>query len=448
MKKKIMIGVSYAAVAALAVGGTMAYFTSTKDAVNVMTFGEGISIELIEQQRSEDGSELVDFKQGKELLPIVGSAQGDKDQWGMPVAKNYVDKIVTVENTGNEAAYVRVIVGVPAALESTKGSDGPLHWNLGNNFTADGDFDGTENPASDDIKMTYIENQTIDGIAYNVYTFTYNTALAAGETTEAAPFTGFYLNSAVDYDADKECYTFNGEEIDYDLSDVIIPVQAQAILAEDWETAAEGFAAAEANNQLPANPWTDADFATDAEAMAESLAAGSDVTLAGKSMILDEDIAITLNSNVTADRSDASGAETYSALTVAANVTMDGTGSVENEGGYAITVKGDEASLTINGGNYKGNTTVVNVVKGSLTINGGFFEAVDAGYGTTYLINCIDANYKAGTASVSITGGTFVNWNPADNAAEGAGTDFVAAGCTVVEKPQENGDIWYTVVAE
>ena len=86
--------------------------------------------------------------------------------------------------------------------------------------------------------------------------------------------------------------------------------------------------------------------------------------------------------------------------------------------------------------------------KGTLIINGGFFACEPFGepYGTNFLINCIDKAWKNGTAKVSITGGTFVNFNPADNKAEGEGTNFVADGYKVVSATQTNGDIWYTVV--
>ena len=97
-KKKVLAAASYVMVAALAIGGTVAYFTDKESAVNVMTMGAGVDIELIEQQRDGEGG-LEDFEQGKELLPIVGSAQGttNKDKYGMPLAGNYVDKIVVYQ---------------------------------------------------------------------------------------------------------------------------------------------------------------------------------------------------------------------------------------------------------------------------------------------------------------------------------------------------------------
>ena len=108
----------------------------------------------------------------------------------------------------------------------------------------------------------------------------------------------------------------------------------------------------------------------------------------------------------------------------------------------------DGANVTVNGGTYYGGGTTFNVQKGTLTINGGHFEVTSFGdpYNYDYLINCVDANYQNGTAKIIVKGGTFVNFDPSNNSAEGAGTNFVADGYTVVSETQSNGDIWYTVV--
>ncbi len=141
------------------------------------------------------------------------------------------------------------------------------------------------------------------------------------------------------------------------------------------------------------------------------------------------------------------------ALVVNADTTINATaeGGIDTgiNGGYGINVK-NGASLTVNGGNYYGGGTAVQVQKGTLTINSGFFAVEPFGepYGYKFLLNCIDSAYRDGTAKIIVKGGTFVNFNPADNAAEGAGTNFVASGYKVVSETKENGDVWYTVVAE
>ena len=116
-------------------------------------------------------------------------------------------------------------------------------------------------------------------------------------------------------------------------------------------------------------------------------------------------------------------------------------------GTYAAHIK-DGANVTVNGGTYYGGGTVFNVQLGTLTINGGHFEVTSFGapYNYDFMLNCVDANYRNGTAKIIVKGGTFVHFDPSNNSAEGAGTNFVADGYTVVSETQSNGDIWYTVV--
>ena len=142
----------------------------------------------------------------------------------------------------------------------------------------------------------------------------------------------------------------------------------------------------------------------------------------------------------------------FTALIVDANTTINAgaEGGIDTgtNGGYAINVR-NGANLTINGGTYYGGGTAVQVQEGTLTITGGHFavEPFDAPYGYNFLLNCIDSAYKNGTAKIIVKGGTFVNFNPADNTAEGAGTNFVADGYKVVSEAHGN-DTWYTVVAK
>lgn len=110
MKKRIVTIALVVALVAIAAVGTLAYFTDTDKATNTFAVGN-VEIKLIEQQRGENG--LVPFEQNKKLYPIVGSAQGEKDEYGMPTAKNYVDKMVTIENTGSEKAYIALTLPFP-----------------------------------------------------------------------------------------------------------------------------------------------------------------------------------------------------------------------------------------------------------------------------------------------------------------------------------------------
>ena len=253
MKKKILTICLIVALAATAIiGGTLAYFTDTAEATNTFTAG-GVKIALIEQQRNADHSALETFTQNKVLMPIVGSAQGEQETVGgvkLPTAENYVDKIMTIKNTGASAAYVRIFVAVPTALQNGQTPNAPrydvLHWNFNGDSCAEGQW-------TDEI---VVANPTvIDGVEYKIYSRTYTTALEANEVTATPAYIGFYLDKSVDMNAEGQ-YTVdwgNGPEvINYDLSQgVAIPVFAQAVQADGFDNAAAAFAA----SGLPANPW-------------------------------------------------------------------------------------------------------------------------------------------------------------------------------------------------
>ena len=99
----------------------------------------------------------------------------------------------------------------------------------------------------------------------------------------------------------------------------------------------------------------------------------------------------------------------------------------------------NSGNLVIESGNYFAGCTVANVQKGTATVNGGSFAVyVDEGEDSRYLLNCIDASYKAGTAHIIVNGGTFAGYDPRNNAAEGKGTSFVPVGVGV--SVDENGN--------
>ena len=141
----------------------------------------------------------------------------------------------------------------------------------------------------------------------------------------------------------------------------------------------------------------------------------------------------------------------FCALIVDADTTINAgeNGGIDTgvNGGYGINVR-KGATVTINGGYYYGGGTAVQVQKGTLIINGGTFACEpysNPTYGYKYLINCIDAAYKDGTAKISITGGTFINFDPSDSASENPHGNFVPDGYKVVSEAH-GADTWYTVV--
>ena len=259
-KKKILVlALSLAMVAILAVGGSLAYFTDKDEATNVFTVGN-VKIELIEQQRGENG--LVPFEQQKELYPINGSAQGEKDGFGMPVAKNYVDKMVTIKNTGASDAYIRAYFAIPSALddgyETFNAGLNVLHFNFGNKVENGviTSTEGVEWKWTHGSKWNYFET-TIDGIEYNVYFADYDQVLPAGETTEQF-VQGVYLDKSFNIKTEngvEKCYAFNEEvtlDAGWNWSNVKCPVYAVAVQAAGFDNAAAAIEAAFGKNY---NPW-------------------------------------------------------------------------------------------------------------------------------------------------------------------------------------------------
>lgn len=268
MKKKILVLCLVVALAVTAViGGTLAYFTDTDAATNTFTAG-GVDIALIEQQVNEAGTALEDFEQNQVLMPIVGSAQGEKDAFGQPVAENYIDKMVTVKNTGTSAAWVRAYFAIPSALddgfeESFNASMNILHFNFGNVVSEDGVITTTYNnqwlwgsvAKPNHSGWNYFET-TIDGVAYNVYYADYYKPLAAGETTEQF-VSGVYLDKNVDMNAQGQyTITRNGvtSVIEGFNGSAKCPVFAVAVQADGFDSVD---AAVTAAFGADFNPWAE-----------------------------------------------------------------------------------------------------------------------------------------------------------------------------------------------
>ena len=262
MKKKIVALCLCVALAVVAIGGaTLAYFTDTDEATNTFTAG-GVKIDLIEQERGENG--LQNFTQNKVLLPIVGSAQGEKDEYGQPVAANYVDKMITIKNTSKSDAWVRAYFAIPSALddgfeESFNASMNILHFNFGNKINEDGTLVTTYNnewrwgsvAKPGHSGWNYFET-TIDGVAYNVYFADYYQPLAANATTEQF-VSGVYLDSHVDMKDGKYIDTrFPNADLSILEGTISCPVKAVAVQAAGFDNAADAITAAFGADF---NPW-------------------------------------------------------------------------------------------------------------------------------------------------------------------------------------------------
>lgn len=272
MKKKLLaIGLAVAVLAVTIVGMSIAYFTDTDNETNTFTVGN-VAIELIEKQRNDNHTDLEDFEDGKVLMPIVGSAQGAKDQWGLPTAANYVDKVITIKNTGDYDAYIRAYFAIPAALddgyETFNAGMNILHFNFGNKVDGEGNVYTTFGTewiwTNSDNSWKYFVTE-IDGIAYNVYYADYYQRLAPNGTTERF-VDGVYLDAGVDFDDNGNMTITRNNETEIvdlggiDLRSLNCPVFAIACQAAGFNTAEEAFTAAFGANYdpwHPDTPWVD-----------------------------------------------------------------------------------------------------------------------------------------------------------------------------------------------
>ncbi len=157
-----------------------------------------------------------------------------------------------------------------------------------------------------------------------------------------------------------------------------------------------------------------------------------------ETIVIDYPMTVNLNGKKITTAAVASEDELFDAFTILSDVTFTGDGTVDARPskGYTFYVgdkDGNAGNLTIENGTYYGDTSVVNNRLGTVTINGGEFGVVPYNDNYEFTINCIDANYKNGTAKIVVNGGTFYKFNPENNAAEGAQTSFVT-GSYLAEK--------------
>lgn len=138
-----------------------------------------------------------------------------------------------------------------------------------------------------------------------------------------------------------------------------------------------------------------------------------------------------------------------------AKLTIVNNGSIiqtmQSEVGYLFRASGN-SKLTLNGdGEYVAGLTVGQADDNSvITVNGGSFNAL-VGWSasedipeTNWIFNLIDDS----NATISVTAGTFVNYDPSNSQTENPAANFVAEGYVVNITTGENGTPIYTVVPE
>lgn len=166
-------------------------------------------------------------------------------------------------------------------------------------------------------------------------------------------------------------------------------------------------------------------------------------------LMIDADITLDLNGKTLSnaknfwDVKDNSGNSMNSLINTSGNVVITGNGAIraKQDDCYAIDLV--EGSLTIESGEIIGNVSAVQVEKGFLKITGGHFSQIQqSSWGDKFLINCIDAAWKDGSAKIAIAGGTFTRFDPAQSSSENPAAVFAAAGYTTVKSGDDYTVAW------
>ena len=167
----------------------------------------------------------------------------------------------------------------------------------------------------------------------------------------------------------------------------------------------------------------------------EAVAVGGEVKLLkdvdiSETVIVTKAVKLDLNGKTISNTNDLweKRAADWSLLSVRAGgdltITGNGTLKAKENDCYAVDVQ-DEAKLTIENGTFVGNVHAVYVYQGELTVKGGAYSIQqkypDTAKADEFVLNCYDKHRTEGTAKITVTGGTFVKFNPANCAAEGAG---------------------------
>lgn len=116
--------------------------------------------------------------------------------------------------------------------------------------------------------------------------------------------------------------------------------------------------------------------------------------------------------------------------------------TMQSEVGYLFRASGN-SKLTLNGdGEYVAGLTAAQAGDNSvITVNGGTFSAFATWNDAYWILNLIDNS----PATISVTAGTFVNYDPSNSKTENPVANFVAEGYTATETTEGDNTI-YTVV--
>lgn len=258
MKKKTILVAAIAVmlVAALVVGGTLAYFTDTKSADNTFTVGN-VKIDLLESSLHRENAGYVGTP-GEELNPqnaelwsevlkqgsnntspykagdtfytddhIKANAREYKCENVELNPGEYYHKMPYVVNTGKNDAYIRIRVMIPADLDTAILNSSMYTTTALNNKEFTKAYDNTGAVVR-------------DGVKYNVYTFTRIAPLKAGEMTYWNVWGTIHMDTDV---TNEEIASLFGEGKPYADGTFPVLVEADAIQADGFANATDAFAA-------------------------------------------------------------------------------------------------------------------------------------------------------------------------------------------------------------
>ena len=213
-----------------------------------------------------------------------------------------------------------------------------------------------------------------------------------------------------------------------------------------------GIALVACGEEEPAK-MSEADFLTAIQTKDEVVLTG-DVNLT-KTVVIDKEVTINLNGKsitegMTWKQNDPGKTLAMFQIVDGGELTVKGDGKVTSDDLYIFPVKGSEenhsAKLVIEDGSYKTFCSVVQVSYGAAEVKGGAYEITNSDY-TKYTLNLIDNRVNA---TITVTGGTFKNYDPAAGKSEPTTSgikSFVPEGYESKET-SEGSNVWVVSAKE
>lgn len=251
--KLLALSLALAVGAVSVVGGSLAWFSDTAEVKNTFTVG---SVKIEQHEAGKDGGAFV---QNAMLLPVLSNDTPEDDV-------NFIHKVITVENTGRNPAYIQTFVAVPAELDN----NGLLHQQpAGNSDWAAVDGD----PAAAGVQPVYLNvpmdddgDTSTETVLYNVYKYRYSNVLPAPDGAQSVSselLSGVYIDQSADLKLYRNSttneiehayfYVTEGQELTaFDVANMQLRVlvATQAVQSEGFTDAATAL-----DTVFPNHPW-------------------------------------------------------------------------------------------------------------------------------------------------------------------------------------------------